>query len=225
MPACGRREGGSFVLPGGLDPVSMDTAALQQQRKAWTRLLVLGEAAATPHIVLSRDRDGMDLLAEEYEKRTGSPPMYLGQIALPAAYPEPAGFIEQVRRFREEGAELLARLQERLNGQTVHYSTGGFSGRNRMPGTPCLRDFSRQPNADAQGFRCMPAWIVPPGSCSRVRLHRRKGNFCPRRNPEPDLFSGSWRMLLVDCGCPIYLSWRGNSYHWRRLLAKGQGNL
>lgn len=108
-----REEGGElFVLPGGLDPVSMDPAALQQQRKAWARLLVLGEALDdTSGVILSRDKDGVDLLFEEYEKRVGRSPFRLGQLSLPATFPDPAGFVEQVRQFRAEGADLLARLQ------------------------------------------------------------------------------------------------------------------
>jgi hypothetical protein len=166
-----REEGGGlFVLPGGLDPVSMDAAALKQQRKAWTRLLVLGEAAATPHVVLSRDRDGMDLLAGEYEKRTGSPPMYLGQIALPATYPEPVGFVEQVRSFRKEGAGLLASLQERLNGQAVHNSTGGFSADEQDAWNALLERF------------------FPAAQCSRARLSLYACLDCSARQ----LFAGAF---------------------------------
>ncbi|MHB8808393.1 MAG: hypothetical protein ACYC9M_00065 [Desulfobulbaceae bacterium] len=117
-----------FGLPGSLADVGMDSATLRQQRKAWARLLVLGEAEPETRIFISSDRDSVDLLIEEFEKRTGTPPVHLGQIALPARYPDPDGFGEKVRQFREEGAELLALLQERLNGQTVLNSTGGFSG-------------------------------------------------------------------------------------------------
>lgn len=126
----GLREEGEnpFALPLDLEFVGMDAAALRQQRKAWSRLLVLGEATDdTPRVVLSRDRDGIDLLAEEYEKRTGQAPVSLGKLALPAACHDRVNFGERVRQFREEGAALLARIQERFNSQTGPEVIGCFS--------------------------------------------------------------------------------------------------
>lgn len=109
----GLRDGAElpFGLPGSLADVGMDSATLRQQRKAWARLLVLGETEPETRIFVSSDRDSVDLLVEEYEKRAGTPPVHMGQIALPAAYPEHGGFSEQVRRFRAEGADLLFGLQ------------------------------------------------------------------------------------------------------------------
>jgi hypothetical protein len=177
----GLREDGEnpFSLPAGLDPVGIDATALQRQRKAWARLLLLGEAGNDiPHIVLSPDRDGVDLLIEEYEKRMDRPPMYLGQITLPAAYPEPVGFVEQVRRFREEGAELLARLQERLNGQTVHYSAGGFSEEEQDAWNALLERF------------------FPAARCRRARLSLYACLDCSARQLFSNAFAPEERELL-----------------------------
>jgi hypothetical protein len=125
----GLREEGerSFVLPAGLDPGNLGPAALRLQRKAWTRLLVLGSAAETPPILVSADLDGVDLLAETYEKVAGAPPRRLGRLILPTAYPLPAQFIEQVRLFREEGQALLARVHGWLGGQAAADASAWFS--------------------------------------------------------------------------------------------------
>lgn len=140
-----------FVLTGGLADAGMDEAALRQQRKAWTRLLVVGEALAPEAgIVISRDRDGVELLAEEFEKRTGRPPLHLGQIILPAAYPERSGFIDQIRRFREEGADLLARLQ------------GWLGLRGNVPA-----DFAE---AEQQSWAALLENFFPAAACGRTRL-------------------------------------------------------
>jgi hypothetical protein len=161
-----------FALTGGLADAGQDSAAMRQQRKAWARLLVLGEAESGSHIYIARDRDSVDLLAEEYEKRSGKPPVHLGRIALPATCPEPAGFIEQVRRFREEGAELLARLQEQLNVQTFLNFTGGFSEEEQDAWDALLERFF-------PAAQCSRANLSLYGCLDCSALHLFAGAFAP----------------------------------------------
>jgi len=156
-----------FAFTGGLADAGQDRAALRQQRKAWARLLVLGDAVEIPRIFLSEDRDGVDLLVEEYEKRTGKVPVSLGRIALPAAYPEPAGFIEQVRRFREEGAGLQAKLQARLAGAAGADAPGCFTAEEQ------------------EGWAGLLERHFPENRCGRTHLSL---SACPGRSA-PQLFA------------------------------------
>ena len=166
-----------FGLPGSLADVGMDSATLRQQRKAWARLLVLGEAEPESRIFISSDRDGVDLLAEEYEKRAGKPPVHLGQIVLPARYPDPDGFGEQVRRSREEGAELLARLQEGLYSMET--------------GLVCFTEEKQR------------AWVVllekffPATECGRTRLSLFACPGCSARQLFAETFAPEEEELLM----------------------------
>ena len=117
----GLREEGEnpFGLPGDLTDLRMDTARLRQWYKAWARLLILGENTGLgTRLFISRDRDCVDLVAEEHEKKTSAAPLDLGWLSLPAASRDQGDFVAQVQQFRTEGAALLARVHAWLAGTT-----------------------------------------------------------------------------------------------------------
>lgn len=162
----GMREEGEnpFALSGELAALVADPVALRQQRRAWSRLLVLGDTPDfTPRIILSGDRDGVDLLAEAYEKGTGMLPQRLGQLALPASSPEPEKYVEQVRRFREEGSALLARVQEWLGSQIGPDAAACFSPAEEEAWTTLLARFFPA----AQCGRALLTLLACPGRSVR----------------------------------------------------------
>ncbi len=79
--------------------------------RAWARIFALGRPLPdAPAVFVTRSRDAVDRLAEEYERRHGSLPRVVLHLPLPAGYAgngQPAG---QRDLFRREGADLLARL-------------------------------------------------------------------------------------------------------------------
>ncbi len=100
----------SFSLTEQLSSSSFAAAADNWQRlrlRAWARIFALGRPLPeAPAIFITRSRDAVDRLVEEYERRHGIMPRVVLNLPLPAEYSGTG----QRDLFRREGADLLARL-------------------------------------------------------------------------------------------------------------------
>ncbi len=99
-----------FSLTEQLSSSSSAAAADNWQRlrlRAWARIFALGRPfTEAPAIFITQSRDAVDRLVEEYERRHGIMPRVVLNLPVPAEYSGTG----QRDLFRQEGADLLARL-------------------------------------------------------------------------------------------------------------------
>ncbi|WP_457573391.1 hypothetical protein [Desulfolithobacter sp.] len=147
-----RSENGEpFSLTGALLSASGTTdGQLRLRLKAWARLFGLGRSwPGSSRILVTRSRDALDLLIEEYPKVVeDGRPTQLFSIELPANLAQHQDLPGLRQRLQEEGSELLEKLHEAM--ETVE--NGGFQ------------------EAEEDSWQKLLEAVYPARSCGRCRL-------------------------------------------------------
>lgn len=151
-----REQGQPFSLTRTISSAGGRTDGLQRLRlKAWTRLYCLGEAPLqAPGCFISTDRDAVDLLVEQYEKRAGAGAPCFLDLPLPAR----AGQSFSPERLRAvQGHSLFNRLRTIL--------AGPVDGGKKVEGL----------SADEAGeWTGLLETVYPEAEHGRCRLHLRQ---------------------------------------------------